>query len=164
MRRLNSAICVVSLGVFGLTQAGCTNTAPETKHTPSANEHGHEGHDHGDHDHGHEHGAHGGEIVVVEPGDIKVEWTHNHDDGDLTIYVVDKKAESAYINIEMEGKEPKKYELKAGSEANSFSIKDTELVTVIDASETEGSGIKPSVAITADGAEHKAVLKVMHHH
>lgn len=163
MRRLNSAICIVSLGVFGLTQTGCNNTAPETKPAPAANDHGHDHKEKAHEDHGHEHGTHGGEIVVTEPGDIKVEWTHNHDSGELTIYVIDKTAESAYITVDMKDKEPKKYDLTAGKDPNSFTIKDAELVTVIDASEADTT-IKPNVVIKADGGEHKAFLKVMHHH
>lgn len=165
MRRLNSAICIVSLGLFGLTQAGCTNSAPATKNTPTSNEHGHEHGEHEGHEHGndHRHGSHSGEIVVLEPSHADVEWTHNHDTGELTIYVDGKPAESAHIDIEVTGKDTKKYELTKGTEPNSFTIKDAELVTAIDASEADPKAIKPTVVVVVDGKENKAVLKVFHH-
>jgi hypothetical protein len=165
MRKFYNAICIVSLGVFGLAQTGCTPSSTDTKTTPTANStEAEKGHDHADHDHGdHRHGTHSGEIVVTEPGHIDVEWTHNHDDGEVTIYVDGKTVQSAYINLEVTGKDAKKYDLAAGTEPNSFTIKDTELVTAIDASEADPKTIKPTVVIVVDGAEHKADLKVFHH-
>lgn len=116
-----------------------------------------------DHGHHHSHGDHGGEIVVLEPGDLEVEWVGNSDSGELVVHtdrLGDKKVETVVVEIQGAG-EPKSYTLEAGEE-NIYRLTNAEMVTAIDASHPDEETMKSEVVVTIDGAVHRGRLINFH--
>ncbi len=164
---------VMSCALAGLN--GCNPPNSDSKSDSMVKEdHDHDGHDHDAHDHDaghshgkHEHGAHGGELVTVEPGDYKIEWTHDEAEGTVTMFVDEvvetgKAVEKLQVKLEMTGQDAKFYDLDKQADGT-FMAKDIEMVTAIDASGEKDSGIKASVVALIDGIEQMAELEIFHH-
>ena len=161
MARNFAAASIVGLAVLGFNATGCTNATTK----PVAESHDHEGEDH---DHGHRHGDHGGEIAVLEPGDYDLEWSHNNEDGTVVMHVdaitaKSAKVDSIKVSVKVPEQEAKTYEL-AKQEDGTYSVKDVELATAIDASGDDESKIEVLATVVVDGKDTTAKLKNMHHH
>ncbi len=158
-----AAASIVGLAVLGFVATGCTNATTK----PVAESHDHEGEDHG-HEHSHRHGDHGGEIAVLEPGDYDLEWSHNNEDGTVVMHVdaitaKSVKVDSIKVSVKVPDQEAKIYEL-AKQEDGTYSIKDAELATAIDASGDDESKIEVLATVVIEGKDTTAKLKNMHHH
>jgi hypothetical protein len=129
------------------------------------------GHDEHAHDHEHSAGPHGGDIL--ELGEYHGELVHNHDDGSVTVYILDGAATSnvpvdakeAVINITREGL-AKQFTLAASPEqgepsgwSSRFVSSEAELATELD-----GEGTAAVFSVEINGEPHRAMVEHKHDH
>jgi hypothetical protein len=164
--------------VAGLAVVGCGRSS-QTTSQPAG---GSGGHNH-DHDHAHDHGAHGphgGHLIEIDGGRYHVEWTHDdpaesENAKNVTIYILGEDAKTEFpidaqpvvINVAIEGKEPRQYELmpvnEAGGKASQFAIDDPALIVDLGMA---GEGVTARLNLQIDGAPHSAEMEHDHddHH
>jgi hypothetical protein len=126
---------------------------------------------HDDHDHEHAAGPHGGDIL--ELGEYHGELVHNHDDGSVTVYILDGAAtanvpvdaKEAVINITREGL-AKQFNLAASPEqgepagwSSKFVSSEAEL-----AEELDKDGVAAVFAVSINGEPHRAMIEHKHDH
>lgn len=129
------------------------------------------GHDEHAHDHEHSAGPHGGDIL--ELGEYHGELVHNHDDGSVTVYILDGAATSnvpvdakeAVINITREGL-AKQFTLAASPVegdpegwSSRFISSEAELATELD-----GEGTAAVFSVEINGEPHRAMVEHKHDH
>jgi hypothetical protein len=156
------------LALLGFTASGCSPTAT-TENAAASHDHDHD-HDHAEeeeHEHEHRHGEHGGEISILEPGHYEIEWKNDSDSGEVKIYtdaIAEKSAkiEKLTITTKIGDKEPVTYDFTT-VEGNVYSLKNTDLATVIDSTSKEDKTTSAKIAVTIDGKEQTAKLVNMHH-
>jgi hypothetical protein len=179
MQRLALLTATVFL-FWGAATLGCgksDNTAggPGTGASP-ADDHA----DH-DHDHAHEHaahGPHGGHLIEIASGKYHAEWTHddpseNENAKNVTIYILGEDAktehpiaaETVTINVAVEGKDPKQYELAAvnatDGKASEFTLDDPALIVDLGMA---GEGVTARLNVEIDGEPHSAEMEHDHEH
>jgi hypothetical protein len=165
--RNSIAVCAVIL------VAACNSSAPPPP-SPAANEAS--GHDHA-HDHSHpESGPNGGHLVELGNEEYHIEWTHDDQNGLVTLYILDGAAKdtvpvaSETITITAKVDETIEYKLAAVAPSGDppasakFELKSPELLVSL---QLAGQGTDVSVAVTIDGEEYRGVFEHHdhgHHH
>jgi hypothetical protein len=139
------------------------------------------GDDHAEHDHAHEHAAHGpngGHLIEIDGGKYHVEWTHddpteNEDAKNVTLYILGEDAkteqpidaEPVTINVAIEGKDPKQYEIPPvnaqDGKASQFALDDGALIVDLGMA---GEGVTARLNLTIDGTPHSAPIEHDHEH
>ena len=145
-----------SVKVSSTTGTTSGTGSPKTSHDLKSHEKGH------DHDHDHAHlGPNGGDIVEIGEEEYHAEWTHDHDSGLVTVFILDKDMkkevpiEAAEIEIATKVADGEKtYKLAAtnASEgdnptASRFALEDKTLMTILDAAGTEGTAATLNLTI-----------------
>ena len=144
--------------------AGCSSaTAPPA--------HQHAGHSHGPHP---ETGPHNGHLIELGEEAYHLEWTHDDESGEVTVYILDGEAKevvplaSETISIlsavedETEGKQTTEFKLAAVEPsgeppmASQFSLKDPALLMSINMA---GEGSEVTVPLMIEGKEYTATFE-----
>ncbi|MCY2974328.1 MAG: hypothetical protein NTW52_06630 [Planctomycetota bacterium] len=164
-RFLFSARCVALCTFAGLSilTTGCQPSGSVSSKPTTADSHGH---DHAGHDHSSDHGPNGGHLVDLAPSNSHGEWAHDDETGKITLFFTDslkagQKVESARIDLNVAGQEPKSYEFK-GTEKGSFELESLELLTALELCSGEpDSKVTAKLVAKIDGKEESA--PVVHH-
>jgi hypothetical protein len=168
-RFLFSSRCVGLYTLAGLSilVAGCQPSGTASS-KPAADSHGHDhhGHSHEGHDHSSDHGPNGGHLVDLTPSNTHAEWAHDDESGKITLFFTDsikagQKVESAKIDLNVAGQEPKTYEFKV-TEKGSYELESLELLTALELCSGEpDSKVTAKLVAKIDGKEESA--PVVHH-
>lgn len=159
--RTDTALAIACLG---LLIAGCDSQMPPQPPHSVAHEH--------DHGHGHSHaqaGPHGGDLVELGDEAYHLEWTHDDEAEEVTIYILDGDAKElvpiasetisilSKIDDETKGEQTSEYKLAAidptGDPPTSaqFSLKSGELLTCLSLA---GQGSEVSISLTIEGEDY----------
>jgi hypothetical protein len=178
MQRL-AFLTAAALMFWGAAILGCgksdTTSGSPPAGTSQVDDHGH------DHDHAHEHEAHGpngGHLIEIDGGKYHAEWTHddpseNENAKNVTIYILGEDAKTEQpiaadaitINVAIEGKDPKQYELlamnSADGKASQFALDDPALIVDLGMA---GEGVTARLNLEIDSKPHSAEMKHDHEH
>jgi hypothetical protein len=184
MQRL-AFFTAVAFMLWGAAILGCGKSDGTAGNTPAGTSPAddHADHDH-DHDHAHEHAAHGpngGHLIEIDGGRYHAEWTHddpteNENAKNVTVYILGEdaktehpiEAESVQINVAIEGKDPKQYELPSlnmqDGKASQFALDDPALIVDLGMA---GEGVTARLNLHIDGNPYSALIEHHehdHHH
>lgn len=160
--KLSSRLVCLTFGLGMALLVGCEapkDSKAKAGASAAADDHGH------NHDHG-EHGPHGGHLIVLDPGHVHAEWTH--DDAKLvTVYLDELSAAPSEVSfvVKVGDAEPqvfpmKKSESKEADQAAAWTLAGEALLVHVNA----GEAAKVSLVVkTADG-ELKAAIEHSEEH